>query len=84
MPLFLLLLLNVRYYAGHWFHTFKESARLSLASFIYGLAFAFLFKWFLRKFLRRELPKAEFWRVALWAGVIMALGESLRLYFAPP
>lgn len=82
-PIFLLLLFNFRYYSGNWVLTFKESARHSLASVIYGLAFAFLFKWFSRKFLRQDVGWENFTKIAIWAAVVMALGESLRAYFAP-
>ncbi len=79
----LLIVLSVRYYPGKLGKSLKESGQYFLAFVIYGLAFAFLFKWFLKKFLRRDLSWETFFRLALWAAVVMALGESLRLYFAP-
>lgn len=83
VPFVLLLILNLRYYPGNLELTLKQNFRFLLASFIYGLAFAFIFKWFLRQFLRRELSRENFVKIALWAAVIMAFGEFLRVYFAP-
>ena len=83
VPLILLLILNARYCPGDWALTLKQNFKFLLASLLYGVAFAFLFKWFLRKFLRRDLRRENLVKIALWAAVIMALGEFLRIYFAP-
>ncbi|HFC96961.1 MAG TPA: hypothetical protein ENJ40_00685 [Thermosulfurimonas dismutans] len=77
----LLLFLSIRYYPQSLERTLIESLRFLGAVILYGLGFAYLFKWALQQFLHRGLSRDQFLRIALWAGVIMALGESLRHYF---
>jgi len=83
LPLVLILAFNLRYYPGNLELTLKQNFKSLLASFIYGLAFAFLLKWFLQKIVRKELSRENFFKVALWAAAIMAFDEFLRFYFAP-
>ncbi len=79
----ILISLSIRYYPGHLHRTFLETSRFLGAVILYGLGFAFLFKWALRQFLKKELRWENFFKVALWAAVVMALGESLRHYLRP-
>ena len=79
----LLLLLSVRYYPGYPERTLLESVKFLLAVLLYGLGFAFLCQWVAKKFLKKDLPRTAFFKIALWAAVIMALGESLEHYFRP-
>ncbi len=79
----LLFFLSIRYYPGHFHRTLLETSKFLGAVILYGLGFAFLFKWVLRQFLKKELLWEKFFKIALWAAVIMALGESLRHYLRP-
>ncbi|RUM88594.1 MAG: hypothetical protein DSZ24_03245 [Thermodesulfatator sp.] len=78
--IFLLFFLSIRYYPGHWSRTLLETLKFLGAVALYGFSFAFLLQWALKNFLRHPLSRRDFLRVALWAAVIMAFGESLRHY----
>ncbi|QJA06151.1 hypothetical protein FVE67_04765 [Thermosulfurimonas marina] len=76
----LLLFLSVRYYPGLWGRTVLETLKFLGAVCLYGLSFAFLLQWALKKFFHHPLARRDLLRAALWAAVIMAFGESLRHY----
>ncbi len=80
---FVILFLSIRYYPHDLLRTTLETLKFLLALGLYSVGFGFLFKWFVNKFLKRDLAREAMVKVILWAATIMALGESLKTYFGP-
>ncbi|MBX6424018.1 hypothetical protein [Thermosulfurimonas sp. F29] len=79
----LLLFFSIRYYPGYPQRTLLATGKFLVAVILYGLGVAFLCKWAIRQFFKKELVWENFFKIALWAAVIMSFGESLRHYFYP-